>query len=359
MQMFNLIADAVVILTLAVIVLSVFVVLRRFLTDLSEARVQRLRARMQHRLDEFLDGTADAKAVIGELAQAPDIALGVLVGAASRLSRHDRRPLRDLFEHFHFPQKGVAGLRSRRWAVRVHAASQLGYMSDDDAVPALIKALDDEMLDVRLAAAHALMQLGAVQAVQPILRSLALPAVWPLQRCAEILYGMGGEVIEPLLGFLSGHGRQDQDPAVVVAVRVLGMLRAGRAVPLIIGLIHSPDVELRLSSAKALGQIGDPQAIPALCEALGDPAWEVRSTAAQALGHLGSQAAILPLEQRLSDPAWWARCNAAESLYRLGPPGQDALKRIMAGHPDAFARDISRQILEEHGVIPLQEALTP
>jgi HEAT repeat protein len=356
--MFALIADVVIILTLAVIVLSVFAVLSRYLSDLRERRIRQIRERMQGRLDEFLADSADAKAIIHELSRDPDIALGVLIGAASKLSCDARMPLRVLFEQFQFPQKATAGLRARRWATRVRAATQLGYMSHDDAIPELVKALEDDILDVRLAAAHALAQLGAVQAVRPILRSLALPAAWPLQRCAEILYGMGAKAIDPLLDFLKDQDPQDQNPAVVAAVRVLGMLRARRAAPQVSDFLRSTNPELRLNSAKALGQMGDPQVVSALCTSLDDPVWEVRSAAAQALGHLGNPSAMPSLEKLLADSAWWARFNAAESLFQLGQPGQNVLKQAMAGHPDTFARDISRQILEEHGVIPMQEVFS-
>lgn len=356
MPMFSLIADGVIILTLAVIALSVLAVINRYRSDIRESRVRRLRLRMQDCLNEFLSGPVDEQAAIAirELEQDRDIALGVLVSTASRVSRKARSQLRMLFLHFQFPQQEIAALGSRRWSQRVSAATRLGYMGYDGAVPALIKALDDDMLDVRLSAAHALAQMEAVHAVQPILRTLALPAAWPLQRCAEILHEMGDGIIDPLLDVL-----REPEPrpasAWLVAVRVLGMLRAQRAVGLVMGFVDNADPELRLCSAKALGQIGDRQAVPALCRALEDKSWRVRSAAARALGELDDQAAVLPLQQRLSDEAWWARFNAAESLSRLGESGLSALKDAMSGHPDSFARDICRQILEERGVIPMRE----
>ncbi|MGH8457732.1 MAG: HEAT repeat domain-containing protein [Nevskiales bacterium] len=354
--MFTLIAYAVVILTLAVIALSAFAVLSRYFSDQREARIQRVRNRMQRQLNDFLAGKTDAQAVARELGEDRDIALSVLIDTASRLTRAERMQLRALFDHFQFVQKGIADLESRSWALRIRAATRLGYMSHDKAIPGLLRALDDEMLDVRLATAHALAQLGAVQTLRSILRSLALPAAWPVQRAAEILYEMGTEVIDPLLNFLSDKSPQSHDPSVVVAVRVLGMLRASRAAPQLSAFLQSPNSELRLSSAKALGQMADSRVVDALCASLDDPVWEVRSTVAQALGRLGNPAAMPALGKVLADQAWWVRFNAAESLYQLGHEGQAALRTAMVGHADGFARDISRQVLEEHGVIPVQEA---
>lgn len=357
MDMFTLIVDAVIVLTLAVIVLSVFVVLSRLLTDLSEARLHRLRKRMQESLDGYLAGRSTEQAAIAELGRNQKIALGVLVGTAGRLPRAERRRLHGLFGHFRFQQNWIAALKSRRWPVRVHAATQLGYMGEA-SVPALIEALDDEMLDVRLAAAHALAQLGVGQAVRPILQALALSAAWPLQRCVEILYEMGEPAIEPLLGLLREQGPNSRAPSVTAAIRVLGMLKASAAAPLVARFLHSPNLETRVASARTLGRIGGVDMLPELSAALADPAWEVRSAAAQALGAQRSHDTLTALNNLLADPAWWVRFNAAQSLYQLGDDGRAALKSAMTAHEDAFARDISRQVLEEHGAIPSQETLS-
>lgn len=359
MQMFTLIAYAVIILTAAVILLSAFAVLGRYLSDLREGRIQHIRKRMQRALDGCLAGTTDLQTAIRELEGDREIALSVLIDKASRLSRDARSQLRIFFGHFQFVQQEITALHMRRWPMRLRAATRLGYMSHEIAIPELMKSLDDEMLDVRLAAAHALALLGAVQAARPILRSLALPGTWPLQRSTEILYEMGPAVIEPLLAFLGESGPQASDPSVAVAVRVLGMLRVAKAVPQVVGLSRSPDAELRLCCAKALGQMGDAQAVDALSALLKDAVWEVRSAAAQALGRLGNPVAIPALGNALPDPAWWVRFNAAEGLYQLGAEGQVILKSTMVSHTDGFARDICRQILEEHGAIAVREALSP
>jgi HEAT repeat protein len=357
MNLLTLIAQVVIILTMMIIALSIFAVLGRYLGDLREDRIHQMRKHMQTCLDGFLSGATDTKTVIRELGRDTAIALGVLLETASRLVCDERVRLRGLFEQFQFPQKEIAALHSRRWPLRVRAATRLGYMEHGRAVLELVKALDDEMLDVRLAAANALAELGAVRTVRPILHALALPAAWPLQRCAEILYGMGPEVIDPLLDFLGDQDPKRQDPALVVSIRVLGMLRVRRAAIPVSGFLHSPNPELRVCSAKALGQMGDAQVVPALCEVLDDPVWEVRAAVAQALGSLGDPGAIVPLEQRLADSAWWVRFNAAQGLYLLGTIGQAKLRQAMTNHADGFARDIGRQVLEEHGDIPAQMGL--
>jgi len=105
---------------------------------------------------------------------------------------------------------------------------------------------------------------------------------------------------------------------------------------------------LRVAGAKALGALGGAEAATALVTALSDPQWEVRSMAAKALARAGDDSAAEPLHGCLADPAWWVRYNAAQALYVLGGRGLSLLRAASEHHTDAFARDISRQTLEEH-----------
>jgi HEAT repeat protein len=347
MNMFVIIADSIIWLTLVVIALSVIAVLNRYVSDIRQARIRARRMRMKRSVDDFLGKVIGVETAGQELGKDREVALGVLIEAASQLTKDGRDPLKPLFDHFQYAEKEIAALKNGQWAVRARAASRLGYMNHAAAIEPLMYALDDESLDVRLAAAHALAQMGATQAVPAILRALALPAAWPLQRCAEILHEMGSDAADPLLRFLKTAEPAQNSAAMQVAVRVLGMLREGRAVVPLSGFLQGPNTELRLASTKALGEIGDLQVTGAMMTLLADPAWEVRSAAALALGQLGHPTAVYELNQALADSAWWVRFNAASSLFRLGKEGRAALEANSARHRDAFARDICRQVLEE------------
>jgi HEAT repeat protein len=80
-----------------------------------------------------------------------------------------------------------------------------------------------------------------------------------------------------------------------------------------------------------------------------DPAWEVRNVVMQSLGRLHSAHHVGLLEEAMRDNSWWVRFSAAQALWELGAPGRKALTETMTGGADKFAREISRQILEEHG----------
>ncbi|MGA0848436.1 MAG: HEAT repeat domain-containing protein, partial [Chthoniobacterales bacterium] len=58
----------------------------------------------------------------------------------------------------------------------------------------------------------------------------------------------------------------------------------------------------------------------------------------------------------LRDTSWWVRFSAAQALWESGAAGRQALTVAMTGDADRFARDMSRQILEEHGALAAREA---
>jgi len=310
-----------------------------------------LRSKMLPVLQEYLAGNAGEAAVIQELAQDREIALECLVETSHSLPSPARSRLHYFFDYFRFTQTLMEEAGNKRWSVCARAITQLGFTGNRECIPLLLQALYDEMLDVRLAAARALAQLGAGEAVEPILRSLALPGNLPQQSTAEILYEMGQVAVAHLLVFMRKYHRMEDATALAIAVRALGLLKADNAAPEIITLLSHPNAEVRLNSARTLGHIGSPIVIKPLLHRLQDPVWEVRSITVKALGYLGYPVAIPAIHKALEDTAWWVRYNAAEALFRLGETGISLLKHAMVVHPDRFARDISRQILEEHRAI--------
>jgi HEAT repeat protein len=79
----------------------------------------------------------------------------------------------------------------------------------------------------------------------------------------------------------------------------------------------------------------------------------------QALGRMGALEHIPLLLQGLSDPAWWVRFSSAKALYATGPAGVDALMDATEHHADRYGREVSRQILQEHGCLPAASEYHP
>lgn len=346
-----------VVLGAIVIVLSAYAVLTRWLSDRRQTRASRLRPWMREAVDGYLDGSAPFEDAKRALAVDRKLGIGVLLAVASVRTREHQLRLRPLAERFGFEQQQSQALTHRNPATRVRAAVHLGYLGSDAAGSGLMTALQDEQLDVRLAAAQALVQMRRAVAVVPILRALALPGRWPLQRATEVLYGFGAVAIAPLRHLLDNRAGHLPPATLAVAINVLGLLGGRAAARPVAAWLDHDDTEIRVAAAKALGGMGEPEVASALAHALHDPAWEVRSMAAKSLGKLRVPEAIPALERALTDPAWWVRCNAAEALAGLGADGVATLKHTVATGGDAFARDISRQMLEEHDLVPALEAV--
>jgi HEAT repeat protein len=78
----------------------------------------------------------------------------------------------------------------------------------------------------------------------------------------------------------------------------------------------------------------------------------VRNTAVQAIGKLHGTAEIDRLSAALADSAWWVRFSAAQALFSLGEPGITILKTSARDAADRYAREMSTQVLAEHGALP-------
>lgn len=339
--------EALIVLSLATAVLALFAVYSRSLDSARAASGKRVQAALMRQVEHCVDGRLSPDACARSLRGNATVGLEVLDSAVGRW--RDRLPLM----HRLLEDSGLAALERRRlvrskdWTVRAGAAVRLGALRYAPAVPELEQALTDASLDVRLAAGRALAALDAQEATGKILAALALPGSWPLERAAEILADAGPRSGRVLLEQLERNALPAS--AAVVAIRVLGLLRTAEAAPLLQARLAHDDVEQRIASARALGQIAAPAAAAALCNALADPAWEVRNAAARALGAIRAPEALAPLGRTLADPVWWVRFNSAEALHRIG--GVDALCAAGLQHPDRYARDMARQVLEEHGTV--------
>ena len=133
------------------------------------------------------------------------------------------------------------------------------------------------------------------------------------------------------------------------------MLRAKKAIAPLADLLTSPEFRIRLHATRALGLLGDRSVLPQVDLLTEDPSWEVRNVAVQAVGKLGAPADVPRLQKALGDQAWWVRFSAGSALYDLGDSGIDALRDTMNTSTDRYARDISRQILEENRVSETHE----
>jgi len=245
-----------------------------------------------------------------------------------------------------FVDRFLAGLTAPTWWRRAEAAENLGLAGAKRATAKLAAALDDDVPEVRLRAAKALGIVGGRAAVLPLVHALAEPNRWSTIRIADILTGMGPEVVRELIDAfpkLNTHAK-------LAALDIVGRIHALESVPWLLRCLADADRDVRARAAHALGAIGVVDAAPELRRALGDPEWPVRAMAAKALGRIHDAEAIPALCAALRDREWWVRANAAEALKMNGPMGVEALEGMLAD-ADLFAKHQACLMLEDAGIL--------
>ncbi len=105
-----------------------------------------------------------------------------------------------------------------------------------------------------------------------------------------------GRAADPLLAAL---GRVDP-PRRVAVVRLLGRVRAPRALPALRPLLSHREPALRLAAVQAIGAIGDPQGADALLPLLSDRDPRTRYEAARALAAAANRPVVEQLLERLA-----------------------------------------------------------
>jgi HEAT repeat protein len=270
----------------------------------------------------------------------------ILLDHASRVRGVERERLCRALDELGFVDRFLARLGGGSWWRRAEAAEKLGLAGAKRATTRLAAALADEVPEVRLRAAKALGIVGGRAAVTPLVHALSEPNRWSTIRVADVLTGMGTEVVTELIDAfpkLNAH-------AQLATLDIFGRIRALESVPWLLERLEDPESDVRARAAHALGAIGVVDVAPALRAALNDPAWPVRAMAAKALGRMRDGEAIPALCDALRDREWWVRANAAEALRRAGPRGLEALERILED-PDLFARHQACLMLEAAGIL--------
>lgn len=158
--------------------------------------------------------------------------------------------------------------------IRRNAARTLAYLDASSAIAALKKALDDETVHVRLAAAESLIELGeAAAVVLPVLtKTLKSPRGEDQQEAARLLARLGPEAAPALLDLHAALGEAE----TFATIRILEALgRIGPAAKELVPIIkekvkdHPSIALLRTPTALALWRIDrDPLALTLLRDAV-------------------------------------------------------------------------------------------
>lgn len=349
MNLLTIVLITAAILTFLSLLLLVITIVLRIATDRRLRRDTEFRNKAKPILQSFLSGETSLEAAKAALAHEPHGAIQLLLEESDALGTEGRKKLLPLLALMPFEKKMMTHITSRRWEKRLRSAEYLGYLGDDSALPALMTALRDDVLAVRFAAANSLARLGCQDAVEPILKALDVPGEVSQRRVTEVLQILGPSASEQILTILNdSSGNQT---SLAIAARMAGSLRIERSIKPLCRLLRHENANIRINALRSLASINDHSVTDQIAALGDDPSWEARSSVMLALGRLGATQQIPLLLQGLSDREWWVRFNAAEALYTLGETGIAALKEAVDHHVDAYGRDMSRQILQEHGII--------
>ena len=257
-----------------------------------------------------------------------------LLRVASELRGSSRQILTDMFEDAGGLARSLRQLRSPRCCQRLAAIHKLRIMHSRQAVPELIRALNDRSRIVRHAALRALGEIGDERAYPLLLNALENRARWSTLWVADSVLAAGAGMTPLLVERLT----QVHDPQIrAIYARLLGLLRDPAAGPHLIPLLDVPEPRLRIAAIDTLSVIGGIDIAGRLRALLDEPHWEIRAAAARALGALRDVESAPLLKRLLDDPVYFVRDSAAQTLITLGDDGQAVLRAmIKASHPDAL-----------------------
>jgi HEAT repeat protein len=178
-------------------------------------------------------------------------------------------------------------LKNRSVENRGEAAVVLREIADPRSTGTFLNALEDSNNDVVLNAAMGLGNIGAEEAM------------------------------EPLMNLYTSH---DKVYVRAEALRAMGKIDSTPTMSLLIEALEGPDESIRNTACQALGETGDAQALEPLISALQDEYYRTRRFAADGLGILGDPRAIGPLEAISEDPKDEVRKAVSTALDKLKEP---------------------------------------
>jgi HEAT repeat protein len=345
----ELLKNAVLALSGAVLVLSLFLVLERAIVTLFRVRSGRREERLTqlvYRSVQVGPGNSPGLGVLTRYDRR--LVRGILLRLAPDLRGDSGDAIGELYRKLGFLRADLVRLKSWRATARANAAADLGLVRVVDALPALLEAVNDPEVRVRQTAVWAVGQLGGPETVAALVRLLGDPSRLVSRRAQEVLAERGNETKDAILVYAektaSRAGR-------LAAIELLGWLRIAEGANLLLTFTSDMDPETRIKSLKAAAAIGDPRFMAVFHRGLEDSRWEVRCQAAKGLSLFGSPESVPGLTAALRDRHWWVRFYAATALAEVGAAGEEALHEALVD-PEPSVREMARYLLERGEAVP-------
>ncbi|MHC4712875.1 MAG: HEAT repeat domain-containing protein [Planctomycetota bacterium] len=218
------------------------------------------------------------------------------------------------------------GAFEREWSRQRYRDDQM-----EEAVQAVVAALDDAVVKVRVNAATALGHTCDPVAVEPLSRALKDREQAVREAAAVAL----GKIRTDAAAEALGGALKDPEPAVrSAAARSLGTQGRMRSMTVLINALEDGDESVRAAAVNGLEWLGEGSAIEALMELLRDDSAEVRARAASALRAIDDPRAVAPLVPLLKDERPCVRVAAAKALATIDTDKARAALDNAAGNAD-------------------------
>ena len=230
----------------------------------------------------------------------------------------------------------ISDLREGDKVARREAARALALLGPEakPAVPALVRALDDDQEQVFFWSATALANLGpdaheaTPELIKRLRRSSRRYRDQVRLRMVTALTRIGPAAVPQLIDALGNESESIRSGAA----RVLGNMGsdAHEAAPRLFTLLADEETYLGEAAGAALGKIG-PAAHPQVLEALGSDNENVRAAAAVAIGWMSEPGEPAKrLAKRLeAEPSSRVTANGLQALNRVGLPGEQLLPLLL------------------------------
>ena len=172
---------------------------------------------------------------------------------------------------------------------RRYAAEDLGDLGDKQAIPALIKALEDSVIAVREAAVDALIAIGGKEVSEQVVSLLYSEDAWLRNYATEILEELGTAAVETVRALCSSSSSDIRKFAADILGKI-GEVSELEAFEEITKLLDDENINVAAAAAEALGRIGDPAAIPILADHLNRHPW-LQCNVIHAISQIGGHSA--------------------------------------------------------------------
>jgi HEAT repeat protein len=226
----------------------------------------------------------------------------------------------------------IALLQHREPAVRATAVTHLSGWPDTK--PHILKMLKDPVLSVRGKAAGAAGRVGAKEAIPlivPLLQNEEFDQVYhALQALADL---EAKEAIPDIVKVLDREGQIRGEAAVALA-----RLKAKETIPKILPHLDDPDGNAQMRIAGALASLGAKEAIPGLVKMTKGDNFVLRQSGLRALVKLAGKEAIPHLRPLLTDPNRRVAYDALEAALHL--QARELLPDLLAMIESAPSEDV-------------------